>query len=219
MRADGARVKEIEPRLKPRSESCYHSCAELLSCARFSLSSPCQITDEAMRVMRGRKADRDMPQLWAIQQLREAGLTVCPMSKMPLADVGRPGRETLDTAFWAMLVDTAKAHEACATVADRTAARVAAVAYHKALKEEEAAAKERYIAAVEEPLEEDDEEQPPREDDEEQDDEEQPPEADDEEQPPREDDEEQPPDEDDEHLRALRAELKPFEADEGEEAF
>lgn len=157
-------MREIEPRLKPRCESCYRSRAELLSCARvLSLLRPAQITDEAMHVMRGRKADRDMPQLWAIQQLREAGLTVCPMSKMPLADVGRPGREALDAAFWAMLVDAVKAHEASATFEDHVAGAAAAAAYHEALKEEEAAAKERYIAAAEEPPEADDEEQPPRE--------------------------------------------------------
>jgi len=86
--------------------------------------------------MRGRKANRDTPQLWAIQQLREAGLTVCPMSKMPLADVGRPGREALDAAFWAMLVDTVKAHEASATAADRALAAASSEAYHEALEEE-----------------------------------------------------------------------------------
>ena len=106
-----------------------------------------------MHAMRGKKANRDRPQLWAIQQLRDAGLTVCPLSGIPLADIGRPGREALDAAFWAMLVDAVKAHEASATAADRERAAASSKAYHEALKEEA-------------PPEEEEEEQQPEEDDE-----------------------------------------------------
>ena len=88
--------------------------------------------------MRGKTARRDKPQLWAIQQLRDAGLTVCPFSSMPLADVGKPGREEVDAAFWAMLVDAVGAHESGATAADRERASDSHAAYVKSLEAEAA---------------------------------------------------------------------------------
>jgi hypothetical protein len=110
-----------------------------------------------MRAMRGKKANRDEPQLWAIQQLRDAGLTVCPLSGMPLADVGQPGRDALDAAFWAMLVDAVKAHEGGATAMDREHAAASSKAYHDALEQ---AAKP--MEEVEQLPEADDEGQPER---------------------------------------------------------
>ena len=85
--------------------------------------------------MRGKKADRDEPKLWAIQQLRDAGLTICPLTELPLPDVGAR-KEATNAAFWKMLVDAVGAHEGGATQADRERARASSAAYSEALDED-----------------------------------------------------------------------------------
>ena len=85
--------------------------------------------------MRGKKADRDKPKFWAIKELRDAGLTVCPLTNLPLPDVGARSL-AVNQAFWAMYVDAVKAHEGVATPADRERAKASSEAYHAALESE-----------------------------------------------------------------------------------